>query len=155
MNSRCAACIHFRRRCSPGCIFAPHFPSTEPDKFEVLHRHFGARNVAKFLKKVEDNDERAQAIESMYFEALTRREDPVHGCSGLIAQLEQQISETEAQIARTHEAIAFYAHQADQGKQPQQSKASNSKSHKSEEPKAFSSKSHQSQQSKASSSKSP
>ncbi|XP_042486289.1 LOB domain-containing protein 24-like [Macadamia integrifolia] len=126
MTFRCAACIYFRRRCPPDCIFAPYFPPTDPDKFELVRKHFGARNVVKTLKGVGRN-RGAQAIESMYFEARTRNEDPVHGCYGVIAQLQQQISETEAELANTNAAIAFYAHQADQGNQFQQSKASSSK----------------------------
>ncbi|XP_043695550.1 LOB domain-containing protein 24-like [Telopea speciosissima] len=113
MSFRCAACTLFRRRCQQDCIFAPYFPPTEPDKFELLHRYFGARNVAKILQEVEDN-QRAQAIETMYFEARSRVEDPVLGCYRIIAQLRKQIRETEAEIEKTHAAIAFYAHQPHQ-----------------------------------------
>ncbi|KAL5994431.1 hypothetical protein ACLOJK_024481 [Asimina triloba] len=49
-NMPCAACKLLRRRCTKDCIFLPHFPSTEPEKFVVVHRIFGASNVSKTLQ---------------------------------------------------------------------------------------------------------
>ncbi|KAF3639297.1 Monodehydroascorbate reductase [Capsicum annuum] len=44
------ACKLLRRRCTRDCIFLPHFPSAEPNKFIALHRIFGARNISKMLQ---------------------------------------------------------------------------------------------------------
>lgn len=48
--SPCAACKLLRRRCTQGCVFAPHFPSDEPQKFASVHKVFGASNVSKLLR---------------------------------------------------------------------------------------------------------
>lgn len=49
--SPCAACKILRRRCSPDkCVLAPYFPPTDPAKFTIAHRVFGASNIIKFLQ---------------------------------------------------------------------------------------------------------
>lgn len=48
--SPCAACKILRRRCADKCILAPFFPPTEPHKFIIAHRVFGASNIIKFLQ---------------------------------------------------------------------------------------------------------
>jgi hypothetical protein len=37
-RSPCAACKFLRRKCTDGCLFAPHFPQSEMEKFLSLHR---------------------------------------------------------------------------------------------------------------------
>ena len=37
-GSPCAACKLLRRKCLPDCIFAPHFPADQLQKFQVVHR---------------------------------------------------------------------------------------------------------------------
>ncbi|KAF3338304.1 putative LOB domain protein 4 [Carex littledalei] len=49
-NKRCAGCKHLRRRCTEDCILAPYFPSNNPERFEYVHKIFGAGNVARMLK---------------------------------------------------------------------------------------------------------
>jgi Lateral organ boundaries (LOB) domain len=49
-SKRCAACKHLRRRCAEDCILAPYFPATHPERFECVHKIFGAGNVARMLK---------------------------------------------------------------------------------------------------------
>ncbi|KAI4385514.1 hypothetical protein MLD38_003530 [Melastoma candidum] len=46
----CAACKILRRRCVDKCVLAPYFPPTEPSKFIVAHRVFGASNIIKLLQ---------------------------------------------------------------------------------------------------------
>jgi hypothetical protein len=46
----CAACKMLRRRCSPGCVFAPYFPAGEPHRFACVHKVFGASNISKLLQ---------------------------------------------------------------------------------------------------------
>lgn len=48
--SPCAACKILRRRCADKCVLAPYFPPTEPAKFTIAHRVFGASNIIKFLQ---------------------------------------------------------------------------------------------------------
>lgn len=48
--SPCAACKILRRRCADKCVLAPYFPPTEPLKFTIAHRVFGASNIIKFLQ---------------------------------------------------------------------------------------------------------
>lgn len=48
--SPCAACKILRRRCANKCVLAPYFPPTEPLKFTIAHRVFGASNIIKFLQ---------------------------------------------------------------------------------------------------------
>ena len=48
--SPCAACKILRRRCAGKCVLAPYFPPTEPLKFTIAHRVFGASNIIKFLQ---------------------------------------------------------------------------------------------------------
>jgi hypothetical protein len=46
----CAACKILRRRCVDKCVLAPYFPPSEPYKFTIAHRVFGASNIIKFLQ---------------------------------------------------------------------------------------------------------
>ncbi|KAK9063006.1 hypothetical protein SSX86_016876 [Deinandra increscens subsp. villosa] len=48
--SPCAACKILRRRCVQKCVLAPYFPPTEPLKFTIAHRVFGASNIIKLLQ---------------------------------------------------------------------------------------------------------
>ncbi|KAI3411364.1 uncharacterized protein J3R85_018079 [Psidium guajava] len=49
--SPCAACKILRRRCAvEKCVLAPYFPPTEPAKFTIAHRVFGASNIIKLLQ---------------------------------------------------------------------------------------------------------
>ena len=59
-------------------------------------------------------DLRADAADSMSFEASSRIRDPVYGCSQMISQLHQQISETRLEIAKVRGQIAFYDAQQQQ-----------------------------------------
>ncbi|KAE8714840.1 LOB domain-containing protein 12 [Hibiscus syriacus] len=49
-NSPCASCKLLRRRCAKDCIFAPYFPSDDPQKFAIVHKVFGASNISKMLQ---------------------------------------------------------------------------------------------------------
>ncbi|KAI4374641.1 hypothetical protein MLD38_012613 [Melastoma candidum] len=62
----CAACKLLRRRCAGGCIFSPHFPSDQPQKFAIVHKVFGASNVSKMLQLPEHL--RSDAVSSMVYE---------------------------------------------------------------------------------------
>lgn len=103
--SPCAACKILRRRCADKCVLAPYFPPTEPYKFTIAHRVFGAANIIKFLQELPES-RRADAVSSMVYEASARIRDPVYGCTGAISQLQKQVVELQAQLAKAQAEVA-------------------------------------------------
>ncbi|MED6211633.1 LOB domain-containing protein 12 [Stylosanthes scabra] len=97
-SSPCASCKLLRRRCAKDCIFAPYFPSDDPQKFAIVHKVFGASNVSKMLQEL-PVDQRADAVSSLVYEANARVRDPVYGCVGAISYLQNQVSELQMQLA--------------------------------------------------------
>lgn len=109
--SPCAACKILRRRCAvEKCVLAPYFPPTEPAKFTIAHRVFGASNIIKLLQDLPES-QRADAVSSMVYEAGARIRDPVYGCAGAICQLQKQVSELQAQLAKAQAEILTMQHQ--------------------------------------------
>ncbi|EOY18548.1 hypothetical protein QUC31_006468 [Theobroma cacao] len=110
--SPCAACKILRRRCVEKCVLAPYFPPTEPYKFTIAHRVFGASNIIKSLQELPES-QRADAVSSMVYEASARIRDPVYGCAGAICQLQKQVSDLQAQLAKTQaELVTMQCQQA-------------------------------------------
>ncbi|XP_058075845.1 LOB domain-containing protein 12-like [Magnolia sinica] len=97
-NSPCASCKLLRRRCTKDCIFAPFFPSDDPQKFAIIHKVFGASNVSKMLQELPIH-QRADAVSSLAYEASARLRDPVYGCVGAISYLQNQVSQLQMQLA--------------------------------------------------------
>ncbi|XP_010922693.2 LOW QUALITY PROTEIN: LOB domain-containing protein 15 [Elaeis guineensis] len=97
----CAACKLLRRRCAQECPFSPYFPPHEPQKFASVHKVFGASNVSKMLLEVPEA-QRADAANSLVYEANMRLRDPVYGCMGAVSDLQQQVQalEVELQVVR-------------------------------------------------------
>ncbi|CAA0814489.1 LOB domain-containing protein 11 [Striga hermonthica] len=102
--SPCAACKILRRRCVDNCVLAPYFPPTDPLKFTIAHRVFGASNIIKLLQELPEC-QRADAVSSMVYEANARLRDPVYGCAGAICLLQKQINELQAELAKAHAEI--------------------------------------------------
>lgn len=102
--SPCAACKILRRRCADKCILAPYFPPTEPIKFTIAHRVFGASNIIKFLQELPES-QRADAVSSMVYEANARIRDPVYGCTGAVCQLQKQVNQLQAQLAKAQAEV--------------------------------------------------
>ncbi|XP_050210785.1 LOB domain-containing protein 1-like [Mercurialis annua] len=102
--SPCAACKILRRRCVDKCILAPYFPPTEPYKFTIAHRVFGASNIIKFLQELPES-QRADAVSSMVYEANARIRDPVYGSAGAICQLQKQVNDLQAQLAKAQAEV--------------------------------------------------
>ncbi|WOK97062.1 hypothetical protein Cni_G05770 [Canna indica] len=100
-NSPCAACKLQRRKCTPGCVFAPYFPPDHPHKFVCVHRVFGASNVAKLLNDLSPA-QREDAANSLAYEAEMRLRDPVYGCVGYISVLQHRVRQVQhdLQLAR-------------------------------------------------------
>ncbi|XP_076896723.1 LOB domain-containing protein 1-like [Bidens hawaiensis] len=97
--SPCAACKILRRRCTDKCMLAPYFPPTDPHKFTIAHRVFGASNIIKLLQELPEF-RRADAVSSMVYEANARLRDPIYGCTGTICMLQKQISVLQAELAK-------------------------------------------------------
>ncbi|XP_062181319.1 LOB domain-containing protein 13-like [Phragmites australis] len=100
----CAACKLLRRRCAQECPFSPYFSPLEPHKFAAVHKVFGASNVAKMLLEVHES-QRADAANSLVYEANLRLRDPVYGCMGAILTLQQQVQTLEAELATVRAEI--------------------------------------------------
>ncbi|MQM22988.1 hypothetical protein Taro_056049 [Colocasia esculenta] len=93
----CAACKLLRRRCAQECPFSPYFSPHEPQKFASVHKVFGASNVSKMLTEVPET-QRADAANSLVYEANIRLRDPVYGCMGAISALQQQVQALEEEL---------------------------------------------------------
>ncbi|XP_021284852.1 LOB domain-containing protein 24-like [Herrania umbratica] len=102
---RCAACKYLRRKCPSDCVFSPYFPSNNLQRFASIHKIYGASNVAKLLQQLPVHH-RAQAVDSLFFEAHCRIEAPVYGCVGLVFTVQQQIHDAATQLAKTRAKVA-------------------------------------------------
>ncbi|XP_044496037.1 LOB domain-containing protein 15-like isoform X2 [Mangifera indica] len=103
----CAACKLLRRRCAEECPFSPYFSPHEPQKFASVHKVFGASNVSKMLMEVPES-QRADAANSLVFEANLRLRDPVYGCMGAILALQQQVQVLSAELDAVRAEILRY-----------------------------------------------
>lgn len=104
-SSSCAACKFMKRRCTPHCLFAPYFQADEPKKFAKVHKVFGASNVAKILNEVPE-PQRQDAVNSLVFEAEERLKDPVYGCIGAIASLQDKMFQLQHDLAVARARLA-------------------------------------------------
>ncbi|GJW69331.1 hypothetical protein Tco_1269865 [Tanacetum coccineum] len=103
----CAACKLLRRRCAQECPFSPYFSPHEPQKFASVHKVFGASNVSKLLMEVPEN-QRADAANSLVYEANVRLRDPVYGCMGAISALQHQVQSLQAELNAVRSEILRY-----------------------------------------------
>ncbi|KAK4789593.1 hypothetical protein SAY86_016897 [Trapa natans] len=103
----CAACKLLRRRCAQECPFSPYFSPQEPQKFASVHKVFGASNVSKMLMEVPES-QRADAANSLVYEANVRLRDPVYGCMGAISALQQQVQSLQAELNAVRAEILKY-----------------------------------------------
>ncbi|XP_026440163.1 LOB domain-containing protein 12-like [Papaver somniferum] len=106
-TSPCASCKLLRRRCAADCIFAPYFPSDDPNKFAIAHKVFGASNISKMIQEL-PMQQRADAVSSLVFEANARVRDPVYGCVGAISYLQNQVSQLQMQLAVAQAEILYF-----------------------------------------------
>ncbi|TVU21627.1 hypothetical protein EJB05_31276, partial [Eragrostis curvula] len=104
----CAACKFLRRKCLPGCVFAPYFPPEEPQKFANVHKVFGASNVTKLLNELLPH-QRDDAVSSLAYEAEARVKDPVYGCVGAISVLQRQVHRLQKELDAAHAELLRYA----------------------------------------------
>ncbi|CAL5078427.1 unnamed protein product [Urochloa decumbens] len=105
----CAGCRTLRRRCVPGCVFAPYFPADggdDPSRFAAVHRVFGASNAARMLADVALPDDRRRAAETLVEEARARLRDPALGCLSYVAILQMLNERAREQVAAARAEIA-------------------------------------------------
>ncbi|KDP28744.1 hypothetical protein JCGZ_14515 [Jatropha curcas] len=94
----CGACKFLRRKCVPGCIFAPYFDSEQgAAHFAAVHKVFGASNVSKLLLHIPVH-KRLDAVVTICYEAQARLRDPVYGCVAHIFALQQQVVNLQAEL---------------------------------------------------------
>ncbi|XP_042508972.1 LOB domain-containing protein 15-like [Macadamia integrifolia] len=103
----CAACKLLRRRCAQECPFSPYFSPHEPQKFASVHKVFGASNVSKMLMEVPESL-RADAANSLVYEANARLRDPIYGCMGAISALQHQVHSLQAELNAVRVEIMKY-----------------------------------------------
>ncbi|KAF9595563.1 hypothetical protein IFM89_000700 [Coptis chinensis] len=106
-NRPCAACKIMRRRCAPECIFCPYFSPHEPQRFAAVHKVFGTGNVSKMLMEATVS-QRANAANSLVYEAALRLKDPVYGGKGAVLALQQQVQAMEAELNAVRAELLKY-----------------------------------------------
>ncbi|KAJ7962225.1 putative LOB domain-containing protein [Quillaja saponaria] len=95
----CGACKFLRRKCVPGCIFAPYFDSEQgAAHFAAVHKVFGASNVSKLLLHIPVH-KRLDAVVTICYEAQARLRDPIYGCVAHIFALQQQVVTLQAELS--------------------------------------------------------
>ncbi|XP_023005988.1 LOB domain-containing protein 18-like [Cucurbita maxima] len=95
----CGACKFLRRKCIPGCIFAPYFDSEQgAGHFAAVHKVFGASNVSKLLLHIPVH-KRLDAVVTICYESQARLRDPVYGCVAHIFALQQQVASLQAELS--------------------------------------------------------
>ncbi|GKV36791.1 hypothetical protein SLEP1_g44884 [Rubroshorea leprosula] len=78
----CAACKHQGKKCDENCLLAQYFPAEKAEEFNAVYKTFGVKNLTKMLKSV-PNDHRKQAADTLIWEAMAWKEDPLQGPRGL------------------------------------------------------------------------
>ncbi|KAL0461483.1 UNVERIFIED_CONTAM: LOB domain-containing protein 36 [Sesamum latifolium] len=104
----CAACKCLRRKCTSDCAFAPYFPLDNPAKFTNVHKVYGACNVAKLLNELGTESQRNEAAGSLAYEAEFRLLDPVHGCVGYVALLQQKLKQVHHDLECAKKELFTY-----------------------------------------------
>ncbi|KAM7462087.1 hypothetical protein LguiA_030208 [Lonicera macranthoides] len=94
----CVACAHNHKRCLLSCDYARIFPDViDREDYHTIFSVFGVRNVASFLRRVPE-DRLFETISSYLLEATARIENPVRGCTALLASFEQKVEELQARV---------------------------------------------------------
>ncbi|XP_022006374.2 LOB domain-containing protein 27 [Helianthus annuus] len=106
-SQACAACKYQRKRCTPECALAPHFRPEQTEIFKNAHKLFGVRNILRILEQV-DPAMKNEAMRSIIYQANMRDRSPVHGCLGVIYQLQYQIRQAEKELYTVFSQLELY-----------------------------------------------
>ncbi|KAM7514550.1 hypothetical protein LguiA_004133 [Lonicera macranthoides] len=94
----CVACAHSHKRYPLSCDYARIFPNViDREDYHTIFSVFGVRNVASFLQRVPE-DRLFEVISSYLLEVTARIENPVRGCTALLASFEQKVEELQARV---------------------------------------------------------
>ncbi|KAM7460211.1 hypothetical protein LguiB_036405 [Lonicera macranthoides] len=94
----CVACAHSHKRCPLSCENARIFPNViDRQDYHTIFTVFGVMNVASFLQNVPE-DQLLEALSSYLLEAMAMIENPVRGCTTLLASFEQKVEELQARV---------------------------------------------------------
>ncbi|KAK9073196.1 hypothetical protein SSX86_007520 [Deinandra increscens subsp. villosa] len=115
-SQACAACKYQRKRCTPECALAPHFRPEQTEIFKNAHKLFGVRNILRILEQV-DPALKNEAMRSIIYQANMRDRSPVHGCLGVIYQLQYQIRQAEKELYAVFSQLELYKQQQQQRRQ--------------------------------------
>lgn len=107
VRETCACCKHQRKKCEENCELAPYFPAKKFKDYQNAHRVFGISNIYRIITAVEPEKRQATA-DSILMEGNARRNDPVHGCYGVLHTLQSQIAFYEKQLRIVNEQLTFY-----------------------------------------------
>ncbi|TVU21523.1 hypothetical protein EJB05_31163, partial [Eragrostis curvula] len=113
----CAACMHRRRQCEPGCVLAPYFRPEHWERFVAVNRVYGADNVANLLAELPP-EQRPHAAATLVFEARAAIKYPVYRCVSYVVVLQQMLKEKQGQLAAAREELAGYVFAAATALQP-------------------------------------
>ena len=88
----CGACNILKRKCTEDCVFAQYFCSENMgvEKFSAIHKIFGASNFSKMLEEVPVY-KRPDAVDTIYYEAECRMNNPVQGCLTNVFALQKEV----------------------------------------------------------------
>ncbi|KAM7459656.1 hypothetical protein LguiA_036650 [Lonicera macranthoides] len=67
------------------------------DDYHTIFTVFGVRNIASFLQDIPE-DRRLETLNSYLLEVTARIENPIKGCTILLASLEQKVEELQARV---------------------------------------------------------
>ncbi|KAM7511055.1 hypothetical protein LguiB_009930 [Lonicera macranthoides] len=94
-GSSCAACTYKRKRCQPWCEYAQIFQEViSRQDYRTIFTVFGVKNVADILQSIPQY-QHLETLNSFLFEAKARVENPIKGCTALLASLEQKVEELQ------------------------------------------------------------
>ncbi|KAK1269377.1 LOB domain-containing protein 6 [Acorus gramineus] len=94
----CAACNFLSSECTNDCVFAPHFPPDQPEKFAYIYNAFDVNNICKLLNGI-DISRRNEAVDTLIFEARAHILDPVRGLVAIVDALKETIQHLKNQIS--------------------------------------------------------
>lgn len=101
---RCAACKKQRKKCTPNCIFAPHFPADQPEKFANVEKLYGCRKVRQMIRKTDPQDHE-NLVHSIIEESNMRATNPVRGSLVSIDMLQHQIRLVEDELSHIRQQL--------------------------------------------------
>ncbi|KAM7494183.1 hypothetical protein LguiB_028792 [Lonicera macranthoides] len=97
-GSSCAACTYNRKRCQPWCEYAQIFRDViSRQDYRTIFTVFGVKNVADILQNIPEY-QHLETLYSFLFEAKARIENPIKGCTALLASLEQKVEELQERV---------------------------------------------------------